>query len=186
MDTFQTTIDLPAVITFRRAGYDMTVRLTDLPPEILAQAIPHGITQTVGDAASAATSGHYEMKRPDDSPDWKALPKEEKSKWSLAHAMEIAEYGKVLMEKRVDALCAGEWQSRGSAVAGLDAEATEVAEYMLAQGMVDRPKGAKRADVVRMTWEAFEGLDDETQSAIRAGLEASKLASKAMPKIKLG
>ena len=183
---FDKTLTLPAAITFKRAGYDMTVRLEDLPAAILAQAVAHGITQTVGDAASAAASGHYETNRPDDSPDWKQLPKADKAKWALEHAMQIAEYGKALMDKRVDALAAGEWQSRAPAAAGLEPDQAEIADYMLGQGMVDRPKGAKRADVLRMTWEAFTGLDADTQAAIRAGLEASKLASRAMPKIKLG
>lgn len=183
---FKIEVELPETVEFRRAGYDMAVRLTDFPPEILAQAVAHGLVQTIGDAASAAASGHYETNRPDDSPDWKTLPKADKAKWATEHALAIAEYGKALMDKRIDALLSGEWASRVAAVAGLEPAQTEIADYMLAQGMVDRPKGLKRAEVLKATWEAFEEADADTQAAIRAGLEASKLAAKAMPKIKLG
>lgn len=181
----EVTLTLPETVAFRRAGYDMEIRLADFPAEILAQAVPHGLIQTIGDAASAAASGHYETNRADGSPDWKGLDKAAKSAWTLTHAAAIAEYGRALMEKRIDGLKAGDWAVRATAVAGLAPEESEVAEYMLAQGMVDRPKGAKRQDVVRAVWEAFTGLDDDTQAAIRAGLEASKLAARAMPKIKL-
>lgn len=182
----EVTLKLEPVVAFRRAGYDMEINLADFPAEVLAQAVAHGLIQTIGDAASAAASGHYETNRPDESGDWKSLTKADRAAWSLNHAMDIAAYGKALMEKRIDGLKAGDWATRSPAVAGLAPDESEIADFMLSQGMVERPKGAKRADVLRATWEAFTGLDNDTQDAIRAGLAATKAAARAMPKIKLG
>ena len=168
------TIELPDTFTFKRAGFEKTVTLAEYPAHIIALAVQEGLKSTIGDAASAAASGHYETNRGDDTPDWATLSAADRKAWSVKHAMEIAEFGAALMDKRDDTLKAGDWTMRAPAVAGLSADESEVAEYMLTARMVEAPKGMKRGDKLKAVWDAFAGLPAETQAAIRAQIAASK------------
>jgi hypothetical protein len=172
MTTF--TIKLPKTFSFTRAGYEKTIAPDSFPPEILALAVLEGLKSTIGDAASAAASGHYETNRGDDTPDWSALPASDKRTYTIANVSGIAEYGNALMDKRIDTLMAGDWTSRSPAVAGLSADQSEVADYMLAAGMIEAPKGMKRGDKLRAVWEAFEAQPATVQATIRAQIEAKK------------
>lgn len=130
----ETKITLPDTIAIAARGHELAVDASKLAPEIIAQAVEHGLRQTIADAASAAASGAYESAREDGEPDWKALSDKERKTWTADNAQAIADYGRVLMEKRIDALMRGDWVTRVAAVAGmsdLEAMAVKVADEQM-------------------------------------------------------
>lgn len=160
------TIELPESLTFKRAGHDLTVAL-DFSPEVIRQAVLHGLTQTIGDAASAAAQGCYETSKPAGAADWKALTAQEKKDWSTANAMNVAAYGLVLMEKRIAALREHGWEARREATAGLDDFQEACARLVMARMTFD--KGVKTADRVKAGWAKYESLPAEQRDKV-AGL----------------
>lgn len=164
--TMERTINLPETVTFRRAGYDMTVPMESLPDHILAELVAHGLAQTIGDAASAATSGVYESGRTDGEPDWKALPKADKSAFAMQNALRIAEFGAALMAKRLERLQAGEWTAARVGGGGLSEEEERCARFVADR--MDFPKGTKIAEKVKAGWARFGELADAKRDKVMA------------------
>jgi hypothetical protein len=177
------TITLPDSFTFTRAGHELTVKL-DFSPAVLAQAVLHGLTQTIGDAASAAASGAYETSRkPDDGKaDWKALTAQERKDWTTANGMNVSAYGLVLMEKRINALRESGWEARRDPAAGLDEFQEACARLVMARMSFD--KGVKTADRIKAGWAKYESLDAETQDKVaglaRAAVERARAEREAL------
>ena len=121
MTTIQRTLTLVQEYNIVARGFNLPLASETLSDEVLAQAIAHGLQQTIADAASAAASGHYETNRLEGAPDWKALSADERKRHATNNAMAVAEYGKLLMEKRIAALQAGEWTTRAPGAPGMSA-----------------------------------------------------------------
>jgi hypothetical protein len=130
----ETKTTLPETIVVMARGHVLEVDASALSPEIIAQAVEHGLRQTISDAASAAASGAYETQRDDGEPDWKALSDKERKAWTTDNGRAVADHGLILMQKRVDALMRGDWQTRTQSVPGmsdLEAMAVKVADESL-------------------------------------------------------
>jgi hypothetical protein len=156
-------INIPACFDVSSRGQAFTVDTSKLSDEILAQAIVHGLTQTIGDAASAAAASAYEGKEPNGTP-WKDLSPQRKKDWSLTHALLIAEESAALMEKRIAALYEGDWQTRKAAAAGLSKFDSYRGE--LVADKMEFPKGTAKAERVRAGLAKFENLASDTQAKV--------------------
>jgi len=164
------TITLPESFVVQARGEELPVPIAGLSPEVIAQAVLHGIKQTVSDAASAAASGAYEIARKDDEPDWAKLSAAARKTWATSNGMRIAEYGAALMQKRVDALQSGEWTSRASAAPGMSRLDETIADLLATKMTFE--KGTTKKDKLRAAFEAFEGLGAKVQAKVKAMAEA--------------
>lgn len=113
MTTF--TINLPASFNVTSRKRNIAVETASLSPEIIAQAVIHGLTQSIADAAASALADAYESANPDHGLDGDALKAARKT-WGNANSDAVADAAEGNMRKRLDALLAGEWQTRGSSV----------------------------------------------------------------------
>lgn len=171
MTTFNIEITLPEFITFKRAGQEMEVQIIDYAADILAQAVQHGLVQTIGDAASAAASSAYEEKRDQESdPDWAKLTKEAKKRFVLDNAQLIADHGRALMEKRVAQLAEGEWTMRAAAAPGMSKFDQYCAEIL--RDNMTFAKGTKTADRLTQAFAKFQEQPDATQEKIKEIVKA--------------
>ena len=124
------TISLPTEIAFRRAGVDVTVKVKDLPAEIVAQLVEHGIVQKVGDAAAGAS--RICARDTHGAEAFDKLPADEKNRIVKAYdnVKAIHEQGEASMLKVLDALYAGDWGVQRSATGeGLSGEEADFAKF---------------------------------------------------------
>jgi hypothetical protein len=149
----ETILNLPETFSFTRAGHETTLALADFPAHILAMALCEGLKSTIGDAASASASVHYETNKGKDAAAWKELSAEQRKVWSLRNALAIAEVGQALMEKRAQALREGDWTTRQAAAEGMSKFDQYRAEYC-----ADRMKfeaGTKKPEKLKAGLEAY-------------------------------
>lgn len=163
-------IKLPDTFEIAARGETLELNVTALSADILAQAVLHGLKQTVADAASAAASGAYETQRGAGEADWKALGAEEKKAWSSANVSRIVEHSRVLMLKRMDALKEGDWQTRASAAPGL----SQFDEYIgeLVAGKLSFAKGTRKPEKVEAGLAKYATLDADTQAKVKQLVKA--------------
>ena len=165
MSNFEITITLPEVVVFTRAGHEMSVALSELPETIVADLVSHGVVQTVGDAASAASGVTYDGGKRNDQAPWSKLSTAQKNDFTTNNAGEIAQTGLALMSKRWDALKSGEWRSQRASAPGLTALDERCAE--LIAGKMTFEKGTRKPEKIKAAWEVFGGLDKTKQDAVR-------------------
>lgn len=108
-------ITLPASFTVASRKRNIAVETASLSSEIIAQAVIHGLTQSIADAAASALADAYESANPEHKLEGEALKAARKA-WGAANADAVADAAEGNMRKRLDALLAGEWQTRGSSV----------------------------------------------------------------------
>lgn len=116
-------ITLPETFDVASRGKSVTVELAKLSPEIVANLALHGLRQKVADAAASA------------------------AKAAEGTELDAASMGKIMMQKVVDALCAGEWAQRASSD-GASAE-TRMCRTVLGE-MLRKTEAGKQA------WKAHE------------------------------
>lgn len=183
----EVTLNVASMLEFRRAGHDMKVDMETIPPHIMAELIGHGLTQTVGDAASAASGTHYEANKGKNDPEWKKLAAAQKRAWTEQHATEIAAVGAALMAKRLEALQRGEWTAPRAAAAGLSELETRIADLVAAQ--MTFPKGSTKRDKAKAGWDAYgkqsDAVKDHFATVARDQLEAERRTAQAAQAVKL-
>jgi hypothetical protein len=108
-------ITLPASFTVTSRKRNVAVETASLSPEIIAQAVIHGLTQSIADAAASALADAYESANPEHGLEGDALKAARKA-WGTENPDAVADAAEGNMRKRLDALLAGEWQTRGSSV----------------------------------------------------------------------
>ncbi len=109
------TIALPDTFTVASRKRNVVVETASLSQEIIAQAVIHGLTQSIADAAASALADAYESANPEHGLADDALKAARKA-WGTANPDAVADAAEGNMRKRLDALLAGEWQTRGSSV----------------------------------------------------------------------
>lgn len=160
------TVNILDQIEFRRAGHDMKVDVATLPDAILGELIAHGLTQTVGDAASAASMTHYETNKPKGGRAWKELGIKERSNWTERHAVEIAETGAALMQARLERLQSGEWQARRTGSPGMSTREEYTLEAVIAAmevGGFKWEKGTRKPAKLERAGEWLEKQSDDVK-----------------------
>lgn len=161
----QVNITLPETLQFRRAGHDMEVPLSALPPQIIADLVAHGIVQTVGDAASAASGVAYDAQKGKNENPWKDLTPAQKNAFTESHATDIAKVGHALMAKRWESLASGEWKAPRAATAGLSTLEERIADIIAGKMTFD--KGVRKPEKIKAAWEVFETMTGETSDKVR-------------------
>lgn len=121
-------IELPETFDIASRGKSVTADLTKFSPEIIANLALHGLRQKVADAAASAT------------------------KAAEGTDMDAASMGKIMMQKVVDALTAGEWTQR---VAGDGASAETRMRRTVLGEMIRKTEAGKAA------WKANEENRDQ-------------------------
>ena len=109
------TITLPDTFTVASRKRNVAVETASLSPEIIAQAVIHGLTQSIADTAASALADAYESANPEHGLEGDALKTARKA-WGTENPDAVADAAEGNMRKRLDALLAGEWQTRGSSV----------------------------------------------------------------------
>ena len=160
----ETKLTLPESFSFTRAGHETTLTLAEFPAHILAMALCEGLKSTIGDAASASASVHYETNKPQGGIAWGDMTKESRKAWAMKNALAIADVGQALMEKRTQALRDGDWTTRQAAAEGMSKFDQYRAEYC-----ADRMKfetGTKKPEKLKAGLEAYAKQSAEMRAKI--------------------
>lgn len=144
------TIDVAGTFGIASRGVTVDVDVAMLPDAIRAAIFEYGLKQVIADAASGAVKDAMDGFEPAD--------KAARDAWIDEHEDEIATSTLTMMSKKVDALYAGDWSTRG---AGEGA----VSEFVRVARSVCKAIAKERYGSKSPKWAAFTGLDDAEQNA---------------------
>lgn len=156
-------INIPTTFDVTSRGETFTINTSKLSDEILAQAVVHGLTQTIGDAASAAAASAYDGANPDGTP-WKDLSPQQKKDWAGKNAGLVVQESAALMEKRIAALYEGDWQTRKAATPGLSVFDEYRGELVASKMAFD--KGVRKPEKIKAGLEKYATLAPEMQKTV--------------------
>lgn len=155
--------DNTLTVTARKGAASVDFDVTTLSEEIMAQAIIHGLTQKIADAAASAPTAAFDADYDDDA--FETSEDRETARKAYIKAPEnaatIADEATARMAKTVDQLAEGEWNQRGTAGA---VDPLDAYRILAVRGwMAENAKGAAKELVA-----AHGAIDSKDQSARRA------------------
>lgn len=158
------TINLQPEFEVQARGLAVTVDMAQLSENVIAQAVLHGLKQTVADAASNAAGSAYDGARKESEPHWKDMDARQKKSWAVDHAQMVADEAFALMQKRVDALQEGDWTTRANAAPGMSKFESYVAEIVA--GHMTFAKGTRKPEKLQAALEKYHAQPEATRRKI--------------------
>lgn len=178
------TINLPDTLEVTSREQTVTLDLRKLDPMLLTQAVTHGLTQKIADAAAGAAQSAARGELGEERFKQKANVKEwtgDEGNWAI-----IAQEGKRMMELVVERLLEGDWgavRTGGGGVPAVVVLARQMAGAVIRRGLVARDGNAKvfaglTTQGKRDLCDKFIGAHPDILGDAQAELDARKEAAK--------
>ena len=172
MSTFEFSATIPAALDVASRGQTVTLDLAALPKEVLAQALVHGLTQKIGDAAASALIDAFSAAH--DEQTVKASTPAQRKAWGEANPDAVAAHARAALEKAVHNLKEHGWTARTGGGTSLDPMDKFRAEVV--REIITRDKSSA-------VFKKYDAIDSSDQKARREFLLAiaAKNAEKVDP-----
>lgn len=163
-------IEIGTSFEFSARGKTLVVDIAALSDSVLAQAVLHGLKQTISDAASNAAGSAYDGAKAESAPAWKDLPNADKRAWTSSNVGLVEQEALALMEKRIAALVEGDWTTRAAAAPGMTKFEQYAAELLA--GKMTFAAGTKKPERLRAALEHYKTLADAQRGAVNKLVQA--------------